>query len=438
MVKSFTIDLIPLRTVPGFRWSGIYAGLKHSGAKDLALAVAERPAQAAGCFTTHAFPGAPIIVAREHLRTKNLKGIIVNSGHANAFTGQQGIDITRSICSATAQALGLGPAAAKLFLPASTGIIGSPPPLATITAALPQLVAKLAATPRTMQAFADAILTTDKTAKLITLEIRVKAPTRSRKYVYTLCAIAKGAGMIEPNMATMLCYLFSDFHATAAVHRRVLKNALSTTLNAISIDAETSTSDMTVSLMSGAAAQPPVPEEVLTAAFTYALSAIAEQILKDGEGATRILRLAISQAPSQQLAEQLARSVASSILVKTALYGKDPNWGRIVMALGKLGTNNASLRTILNVNKLELCFYDNPPTFMLPAHLSSVQSNTAAAVTISAETYPNTAETQVLKKLFARKVVYCECKLHAGKHRKLFALTDLSEAYVRFNSMYST
>ncbi len=315
--------------VPGFRAAGTHCGIKKSGKPDLALVVSDRPCVSAAVFTRNKVAAAPVVWGMA-LRTRSrLRGIVVNSGNANACTGAAGIEAVRKTSRAACEALGLP---ADSLLIGSTGVIGVPLPVEKIVAALPGLAARLS--PKGIPGAGEAIRTTDAFPKRGVRNIR--AGGRS----ITIGAIAKGAGMIAPNMGTMLAYAFTDAALAPADARLLLREAADASFNRIVVDGDTSTNDTAALFANGACGLPPLRGKDLDAfreALTSLLLDLALMIVRDGEGATRVVRLSVTGARSDADAAKGARAAASSPLVKTAVYGADLNWGRVIAALGRAG-----------------------------------------------------------------------------------------------------
>jgi len=315
------------RPVAGFVAAGVHAGIK-SVAPDLALIVAAEPASAAAVFTRSTVVGAPVEVSREHVRQGRARGVFINSGCSNVAMGARGIRDARSMARLAARAIGCDE---EQVLVASTGVIGQPLPLERIRAALPRLEAALA--PDGWPAAAEAIRTTDTHAKLASVRFRCGGRW------LTITGIAKGSGMIEPNMATMLSFLATDAKIAPGVLRGLLKRVADATYNRLTVDGEGSTSDTVVLMASGRAGGPPL--RVATPAlraFEAALRAVCgdlvRQLARDGEGATKQVTVVVRGARSAAQADRAARRIANSMLVKTALFGGDPNWGRIMQTIG--------------------------------------------------------------------------------------------------------
>lgn len=309
----------------GFVASGLAAGIKPDGVFDLALVVAEAgPVAAAATFTTNLAAAAPVQVSRAHLAASSgyATAVILNSGCANAATGVQGLAAANDTTKAVAESLGVDEAS---VLVCSTGLIGPQLPLDRITAALPSLVASLGSAPGDGDRAARAIMTTDTKQK----QVRIDADG------FTVGGMSKGAGMIAPNMATMLCVLTTDAAVAPEDLRASLVIAVEHSFNELIVDGSTSTNDTVIVLASGLG-RAPSPEE-LSAALTAACSSLAAQMAADAEGTTKVAAITVKGAASDADARLAARNVAGSLLVKTSLFGSDPYWGRIVSELGSSG-----------------------------------------------------------------------------------------------------
>jgi len=300
----------------GFRCAARHAGIKKEG-KDLALFASDRPCAAAAVFTRNRFPGAPVIVGRERIRSGALQAVVVNSKVSNVATGEEGIARARRMGAAAASELGIDP---DLVLMSSTGVIGRPLPIELIEKGIRGMADELQEDPLVG---ALGIMTTDTHPKALSVSVGD----------VVLTAVAKGSGMIEPNMATMLVYIFTDARLDAASLDGMLRRAVHTSFNMLSVDTDTSTSDTCVLMANGAAG------EVDAAAFESALVALCtrmtEILARDGEGATKLLRVVVDGAATEEDARIVARSLVNSPLIKTMAYGADPNVGRILMAVGK-------------------------------------------------------------------------------------------------------
>ncbi|MDH4122108.1 MAG: bifunctional glutamate N-acetyltransferase/amino-acid acetyltransferase ArgJ [Deltaproteobacteria bacterium] len=306
--------------VPGFWWLGENIGIKDTSL-DFAVLYSEDPCQSAAMFTRSNMPGAPIIVGREHAAGGGLQAVVVNSKNANVATGFSGVERSRLVCELLGRELGLDP---KRVLPSSTGVIGVPLPVEKIVAAIQGVKGRLRQNAASVQAFSQAIQTTDTRPKVYSCKVGGA----------TLTAMAKGAGMIEPNMATMLAYMATDAAIPQQRLQAMLKRVADQTFNRVSVDSDTSTSDTVVVLANGRAGA--VDEAAFEVAMLAAATHLARAIARDGEGATKLITLTVEGADSPAAALAFARSIINSPLVKTAVHGGDPNWGRFVMAVGKV------------------------------------------------------------------------------------------------------
>jgi glutamate N-acetyltransferase/amino-acid N-acetyltransferase len=317
----------PVPAVPGFRFAGVACGIKKTGAPDLALVAASDGAcSAAAVLTRNLVRAAPVEITRERLARSRgrVAAILVNSGNANACTGSEGHAAAVRACSAVADALGVD---AQSILPASTGVIGAVLPAEKIEASADGLVRALHADGAAD--FARAIMTTDQWRKVASVTFT------SGKRTVTVLGVAKGAGMIHPDMATTLGFVLTDASATPTELRAILRRASDATFNAISVDGDTSTNDTIVLAASGASGVRDAKK--LERAVTDVLGALAESIVRDGEGARHVVRIGVSGLATAADATKIARTIATSPLVKTALHGRDANWGRILAAAGRSG-----------------------------------------------------------------------------------------------------
>ena len=301
----------------GFRCAARNVGLKPK-AKDLALFVSDVDAAAAAVFTRNQFPGAPIIVGRETIRGGVLRGIVVNSKVSNVATGQAGIDNARRMAAATAKEIGT---TADKVLVSSTGVIGVPLPIEKIEAGLSGMAAELQTDP---MVGIEGIMTTDTYPKGFSATVGDA----------TITWIAKGSGMIEPNMATMLSYILTDAKFDAKTLDRMLREAVHVSYNMLSVDSDTSTSDTCALLANGLAG--PVDEATFVGALKAGCIRMTEMLARDGEGAQHLLRVTITGAKNDAEARKVAKSVVNSPLIKTMVFGADPNVGRLLMAVGKV------------------------------------------------------------------------------------------------------
>ena len=325
-------ELPTLNPVPGIRLATVSAGIKTPGRKDLVLIEAAQGSNCAAVFTQNAFCAAPVIVAKEHLREcqTDVRYLLVNTGNANAGTGEEGIGAARSCSRAVAQLTGVD---GSCVLPFSTGVIGEPLPSGKIIAALPSAYKALDS-----EGWADAasgILTTDTRPK------GASVPFSFAGQEYVVTGIAKGAGMIRPNMATMLAYLATDMAVEQSVLQCVLSRAVETSFNRITIDGDTSTNDACVLLATGLADNELLLEcdsglgLALTEAVETVCLQLAQGLIKDGEGASKFVTVQVNGGRSEQECLDVAFTIAHSPLVKTALFASDPNWGRLLAAIGR-------------------------------------------------------------------------------------------------------
>ncbi len=395
----------------GFKASGLYCGIKKSKRKDLALIVSERLCDAAGTFTTNKVQASCVVVNKDHLRDGKAQAIIANSGNANCMTGESGFENTRSMALAVSRILGIRK---KNVLVASTGVIGKPLPIKKILSAVPQLVNELDR--KGSEAAANAILTTDRMAKEVAMEFLV-----GRRKV-RVGAIAKGAGMIHPEMelpaprhATMLCFVTTDAVIAPAALRDALDRAVQKTFNTITIDGDMSTNDMVVVLANGMAQNKRIVEKTKEfLLFTRVLEALflslAKQMIRDAEGATKFVEIFVKNAASREDARTVAKSVARSSLVKCALFGEDPNWGRIAASAGYSGANVDPWKLTIHLGKEAVL-----------RNGGRVKQNAA-----------------VLNRVFAQKNIKITVDLGLGKFSASAYTCDLSTNYVRINSAYRT
>jgi glutamate N-acetyltransferase/amino-acid N-acetyltransferase len=314
----------------GFRAAGVACGIKPQGL-DLALVAAEGPCQAAAVFTANRAQAAPVVVSREHLAPGRARAIVANAGCANAATGTSGLADAREMAAITAGVVGCAPSEVVV---ASTGVIGVPLPMDRVREGIQHAASRL--TIEGGRDAARAIMTTDTHPK----EVVVEVPQGGR--TMRIGGMAKGSGMLAPRMATMLAFFTTDADVEAGLLRRALAEAVGESLNRITVDGDTSTNDMAVVLASGAAGAPRIASEgedyrAFRAGLTDAARRLAEMLVRDGEGATRVAEVRVDGAASADAADRIARTIAESPLVKTALHGGDPNWGRILAALGRAG-----------------------------------------------------------------------------------------------------
>lgn len=341
-----TKDGIGLSIPRGFLFSAVKAGIKASGNLDLGLIEAPMGASAAALFTTNRAVAAPLIVDKEHLRkTKGrLRAVVVNAGNANCATGKDGIKAAREVCIATGRLLEAAP---EFIFPSSTGIIGVPLPTHKLVAGLPQLTSSRNGDEAALRQFAHAIMTTDTREKFAC------ATLGTGKNQGTIVGVAKGSGMIHPNLATMLVYILTDMEATPQQLQRALRGACEISFNRITVDGDTSTNDTVLLLASGASGVKlsRQNEARFQAALQQVCSSLARQIIEDGEGAKHVVELTVEGARNSKDADAIARTIAHSMLVKTAWAGADPNWGRILAAAGRSGVNLDPAKVSIYIGK---------------------------------------------------------------------------------------
>jgi glutamate N-acetyltransferase / amino-acid N-acetyltransferase len=329
--------------VQGFRFGAVAAGIRKDGRIDLALAVCDRPAVTAALFTRNLVKAAPVLVAAERASAGVARAVLANAGCANAVTGEQGLSAVQATTAAVAKALGISP---EEVLPASTGVIGAHLPVDKINAQAGALASKL--TPEAHEDFALAICTTDRWTKIAEAEAEGAR----------LLAIGKGAGMIHPDVgglphATMLVFIFTDAVVEQAVLARALTQASDVTFNACSVDGDTSTNDTVVAMASGASGKAP-SEASLTAALTKVCDELARSMVADGEGAKHVAEIKVRGLASKDDAKAAAKTIATSMLVKTALFGEDANWGRLLAAAGRAGVQFDPRRAAIAVGDVAI------------------------------------------------------------------------------------
>jgi glutamate N-acetyltransferase/amino-acid N-acetyltransferase len=392
-------------SVCGFRFSGVHAGIKADGL-DLALIASDVPASVAGVFTRSTVVGAPVELSREWIKRGRVRGVVVNSGISNVAMGRRGLRDAKAMARAACRVLG---AEDGEVLVASTGVIGEPLPMPKIRSGIQAAAAALSG--RGLPAAARAIMTTDTYPKLATRRIRLGGRE------VTIAGIAKGSGMIEPDLATMLAFLVTDATATPAFLRGVLRRSVNASFNRLTIDGESSTSDTVLLLANGAAGAPNLrgPRSPGAKRFEAAVAEVAtdlaRDLARDGEGATKLVTVRVSGARSDAEADRAARRIANSLLVKTAIFGGDPNWGRILQTVG---AGRVALR--LDRTEVKLCG--------------------VAVFRRGAPTGP-AARRRAAEKHAAPEI---EIAIHLGIGRGKATLwtCDLSYDYIRINAEYTT
>jgi glutamate N-acetyltransferase/amino-acid N-acetyltransferase len=326
----------------GFKAGGVWCGIKGGSKKrDLGLIYSPKGCNAAAMFTTNRVRAASVSVSREHIAGGKLRAIIANSGNANACTGEAGLAAARRMAELAADEFAISP---KEVAVASTGVIGVPLPLGAIEHSIGALANSLRGDEAGHEAALEAIMTTDIRKKGAALEIEINGKQ------IRIGAMAKGAGMVHPNMATMLCFITTDGEVSSSVLDLCLRRAVGRSFNRLTIDGDTSTNDMVIIMANGEAGNTPIKEggpeyELFAEALEMICVQLARKMARDGEGASRLLTVRVSGAQSEQSAEILAKSVAASSLVKTACFGADANWGRVLCALGYGGAEFSPEKT---------------------------------------------------------------------------------------------
>ncbi|AVV77900.1 Arginine biosynthesis bifunctional protein ArgJ [Leptospira santarosai] len=384
-------------TMPkGFSSFGINIGIKDN-TKDFGVIYSDVPCEATALFTKNNYPGAPVIVGKEHVQSGVLQAIVINSKNSNVATGEKGIQNSRDICRTIGKSLGIDE---KLVLPSSTGVIGVPLKMEIILPVCKK--AKSLLKPGNLEEVAEAIMTTDKRKKISFRKIKTKSGEG------TIYGIAKGAGMIEPNMATMLCYILSDVSLPKGTDLySILKSSVDQSFNCLTVDSDTSTSDTVALLCNGLSGESSIED------FSQALTEICIDLTKliaiDGEGATKLIELTIKGAQNEIQARKIGKSILNSPLVKTAIYGGDPNWGRLVMAVGKVFDEP------IPFEGLQIYFGDLPVKEASPETLKKLS-----------EYLKNNTE------------ISLNVMLNIGTASMKFWGCDFSEEYIKENAYYTT
>ena len=397
-----SIDLAPAR-VPGFRFAGVSAGLKTAaGAKDLGLIVADHACPATSVNSANKVKAASVYVTIERLRGGKLQAVVANSGCANSFTGKPGLKLAKDSCAFVARELGIAP---ELVVPSSTGVIGHLYDFEKFTAGARAAAAALS--PDAMDDFARAIMTTDTRPKMASTRLKLGGKE------VTVAGAAKGVGMISPHMATMLAYVVTDAAASASQLRSALKAALPSSFNAITVDGDMSTNDSVIVMANGLAGNGAMKGRDL-AGFNDAIegvcAALATELVRDGEGATKLVTVRVLGAKSAADAERCARQIANSPLVKTAFFGCDPNVGRILMAAGSSGAAVESNKLVLQIGGVRVASRGALLVDALPA-----------------------AAAKMRESAFEVKL-----NLRLGRATATILTCDLSYEYVKINAEYTT
>lgn len=390
-----------------FRFAAVHAGLKSDAAlEDMALVVSDRDAVCAGVFTQNRFCGAPVQMARERLPGRGFRAVVVNTRVANACTGDEGVADAKTMAALAARAVG---AAEDKALAMSTGVIGRQLPMDKIEAGISALAEKLDASDEALHAAARGMMTTDTVPKFASREAKL-----SSGRTVTLAGLCKGSGMIAPNMATMLAVLTTDAALDVDDAQALLKRVADESFNCVSVDGDTSTSDMLLLLANGAAVETALNGADLRC-FEAELLAIctelAVMIATDGEGATHLVTITVDGCPDKESARKIAKSIAESPLVKTAIAGADPNWGRVLCAAGYAGVDFDPGKTSLKINGIPLFRDGAPLLFDAKTVSSSIRDN---------------KETRI------------DLHLGQGPAATRFWTCDLTKDYIAINADYTT
>ena len=393
--------------IKGFKFAGIRAGIKKKDLKDLALVYADKPCAAAALFTRNRVKAAPVLLGQTVMENGQLQAVLANSGNANCFTGEQGMTDARQCTDLTARELGIDPG---LVLVSSTGVIGAPLPMEKFESGIPNACRQLC--DEGIGDFSRAILTTDTFEKLVHKTCTIPSPQGDLEIAMT--GVAKGSGMIRPDMATMLAYVFTDAKISSDLLKEALGHANEKSFNRITVDGDTSTNDTLVCMASGASGVV-ITKDKGQEAFESMLDAVcydlARMVVKDGEGATKLVSIEVRGAARQEDAFKAAEAIAHSNLVKTAVYGQDPNWGRIIAAAGRSGAAVVQ-------DKLELSFGDT--ALVLEGRWQGEDAEKKAAA------YMKGAEIEMV------------LDLNLGNFSDCFLFCDFSENYVKINADYRT
>ena len=392
----------------GYRTSGSTCGIKDSGQPDLALFVSDKPASASGVFTTNRVVGAPVRVSIDRVPAKSVRAVVINSGNANACTGDEGHHAALTMTARVASELRCKP---EQVLVCSTGIIGVPLPLNLILAGIPNAVAACTSSPDSFRNAAAAMMTTDTFPKLTSVEKSTSAGT------IHVSGAAKGAAMIAPNMATMLAVVMTDAALTREQCDTILRFAVDRSFNCISVDGHTSTSDTVVLMANGESGQSitdDADETIILNAVTDVCEKLATDIIRDAEGAGHFITIDVSGFDTRKNAFLIAKTIAESALVKTAIAGNDPNWGRVTSAAGYSGIP-----------------FD-------PGHLSLTINGTAVYRTGRPVSFDESVLSQTMQAEDVHLLLELTGGPNAGNQSVRFWTSDLTQEYVRLNSEYST
>ncbi len=389
----------------GFKFAGIHAGIKKDGQRDLGLIFCDKPATAAALFTKNLVAAAPVILGKETIQKGLCQAVLVNSGNANCFTGSQGLLDARATATLVAKQFNIPE---DLVMVSSTGVIGAPLPMDRFETGIPQLKEKIHTTG--LEDFAQAILTTDTCEKIVRETGSIDTPQGPKSF--SIMGVAKGSGMIRPNMATMLAYVLTDADLTAPDLHRALLAANERSFNRITVDGDTSTNDTLLCLASGESGAC-IRDDAGLKLFQDLLEKVCFQlgkmIVKDGEGATKVIQITVRGGKTQKDAFKAAEAIAHSNLVKTAIYGEDPNWGRITAAAGRSGA-------LVDPDKMDL-YFEKIPLVLKGCWLGKAAEKKAALIMKAPE-------------------INIVLDLNLGDKTDGFLFCDFSENYVKINADY--
>ena len=390
----------------GFLAAGLYCGIKRSGKNDLGLLVCPGGAKAAAVFTTNKIQSAAVQISKKHIKSQKVFAVVVNSGNANACTGRLGISNAVKMCGETARQIEENP---HNVLIASTGIIGEQLPIKIVTEGISKAAGKLSASPEAGMDFLKAIMTTDTKPKQSVRRINISGTG------ITIAGVVKGAGMIGPNMATTLCFLTTDAAIKKSLLDKALKSAIGNSLNKLTVDGHQSTNDTAIILASGSAGNRPIASpgrqyEIFAKVLADVCDCLARQMALDAEGATRIFKVVVNGAATQADAAKASRAIADYPLVKCAIHGGDPNWGRIICVVGSAGVKLNQARLSCKIGEITV-FKNGAPKKFDHKKVSKIVSQTEHTITVD---------------------------LGAGRKSDFCYGCDLSAEYVSINADYHT
>ncbi len=395
-----------MRFPKGFSGGSTKAGLKASGKPDVGLVVSDRPCVAAGMFTKNRFAGANIPFCRKVLRRGSVRAVVVHAGQANACTGREGQEVARQTAVAVSGSVGCGH---NEVIVGSTGVIGVLPDLARIQNGI-RSIAEKGLAPEGLLAAGKAMMTTDTVQKTVAVRFLLGGK------MVSMVGIAKGSGMIHPNMATMLSYVFTDAKISKTALRIAFRDAVEGSFNCLTVDGDTSTSDMAVVLANGAAGNREVKPQgkdfaTFAGKLAHVCTTLSRMVARDGEGATRLVTVRVRRAATFEDARRAAKAVANSNLVKTAVFGRDPNWGRIACAIGYCGARFAPEKVTIRLGRALIFAKEKPAAY----------------------------DRKALSKYLAdSEEVLVDISLGSGRSEAVVSTCDLSYDYVRINAEYTT